>query len=136
MPLTEKQSERLAELEAEVEGGIGGMPVPLKPDNLPDDSVWKLAQWAEVSHDRAPALAKWIHAVAVQEIYRRGNRRPIEAQIPRLPVEWKDSEVADALEASWGLVASNLDKALDDFLQNLAMTLAVQAGARLRRTNG
>lgn len=132
MALTKEQSERLAELEAEVEAGIPGMMVEVYLPNLSDDAIWKLGRWSEMIADSAPALSQWLHAIAVEEIYRRASKRPVEARTPRLPVTWTNDDLAAALMASWNLAASNGLKELDKFFLTLNMNLAVLCAARLK----
>lgn len=132
MALTREQSERLAELEAEVEAGISGLMIEVYLPNFSDDAIWKLARWGEKIADSAPALAEWLHSIAVEEIYRRASKRPVEAKTPRLPVTWANSEVADALLDAYKMAAANGLKELDGFFSELNANLAVIAASRLK----
>ena len=132
MPLTRKQSDRLAELETLTEGVLPGVLVKTYLPNMTDDGLWRLAQWAELASDPAPRLAEWLHTISVEEIYRRANKRAVEVKTPRLPIDWTNDELADALEIAWNLSASNRLRDLDEFLTQLNLHLAVQAGSRLR----
>jgi hypothetical protein len=130
MALTEEQSEQLAELES-----ARGMLVETYWPRLSDDAIWRLGQWAEKIQDKAGALATWLHGQVVQEIYRRASEKPIDVKACRVPVNWDNNQLADALVAVFAILQSNGLRELDDFLDKLSLIIAVQAASRLRGEN-
>lgn len=110
-----------------------GITLDVYTPNMSDDAVWRIASWSELITERSPALAAWLHSLAVEEIYRRGADSPVEAKTPALPIDWSNAELASALLAAFGFEHSNQYRGLDSFTKTLSMAIAAIAANRLQK---
>lgn len=133
MTLTKQQADRLEELEAMQRAGTLGVSLEVYLPDLSDEAVWSLAKRSEAIEDRAPELAAWLKRVAVDEIYARASDDVVEAKTPCLPVDWPDTEVAKAMQVAVAMLASNLNRELDQFYRQLALAIAAIGAKRLTK---
>lgn len=131
MSLTQKQRDELESLEAIPEGLGLNVYMP----NLDDDSIWRLGAWAQKAIEHAPQFGNWLHSLVIQEIYRRGTEEPTEVQVPRVPIDWNNTEVGKALQTCFSMARSNQLRSLDDFIWSLCEVLSVIAASRLEKAN-
>ena len=105
--------------------------------NLSNEAIYILVQWCQKLQSTAAALASWLAYQVKCEIDRRDSFQPIDVKAVRLPVNWDDRDLADALVGIFAVTQSNQSRELDAFLGTLSLKIAVQAAERLRgNSNG
>jgi hypothetical protein len=100
--------------------------------NLSNDAIYLLARWSQKLEQTASALASWLAYQVKCEIERRDSFQPIDVKAIRLPVNWDNTDLADALVGIFAITQSNQSRELDALLSTLSLKIAVQAAERLK----
>ena len=104
-------------------------------DRIPQADLEKIAAWLVCNAGTAPAFYAWLaEDIVGHERSRRGNSPDAAARhMHKLPSDWSDTQVAEALRASLELsYADNLSIEAGDLLDSIAIAVTAEAAKRLR----
>lgn len=130
MELAQQDRERLEYLETIPSGLAIEVYIPA----WSDDSVASLGIWSERVIEHSEKLGFWLRGLVKDEVYRRGSATPVEFAVPHLPVGWSSKELAAALGVCFGLIESNDNRELEDFLHKVTLAVVVQVQDRLKKS--
>ena len=104
-------------------------------DRIPQADLEKIAGWLICNAGSAPAFCCWMaEEIVGHERSRRASAPNAPARhMHRLPTDWSDLQIAEALRASMELSYSdNVTNVCGDLLDSIAVAVAAEAARRLR----